>query len=63
MDYFNDISVKVVAGETHLQTMAKKACKIIKHLQTYLQLQDRKKHQKSAMLWQKEEYPKMKTNK
>lgn len=48
MDYFNDISVKVVAGETHLQIVAKKACKIIKHLQIFLQLQDRKKHQQNA---------------
>lgn len=46
MDSFNDIS-QVVAGETHLQTMAKKACKIIKHLQIYLQLQDRKKYQQA----------------
>ncbi len=45
MDYFNDISVKAVAGETHLQIVAKKACKIITHIQTFLKLQDRKKYQ------------------
>lgn len=56
MDYFNDISVKEVEGETHLQIVAKKACKIISHIQTFLNLQERRKHQKSAMLWQKEEH-------